>query len=65
MGQLIRQIGIVTGLTVILTFPVTVVSGGGSQKQSDRVVSFTVAGAKGQSQETIRRTELGRHEFRR
>jgi len=32
-----RQVGIVIGLTVILTFPVTVVSGAGSQKHSDRV----------------------------
>ena len=37
MGQLMRQIGIVIGLTVILTFPVTVVSGAGSQKQSDHM----------------------------
>ncbi len=35
MGQLLRQIGVVIGLTVILTFPVTVVSGAGSQKQAD------------------------------
>jgi hypothetical protein len=44
MGQLLRQIGVVIGLTVILTFPVTVASGAGSQKQSDhltRVVAVT------------------------
>lgn len=36
IGQLLRQIGVVIGLTVILTFPVTVVSG--SQKHSDHLV---------------------------
>jgi hypothetical protein len=44
MSQLLRQIGVVIGLTVILTFPVTVASGAGSQKQSDhlaRVVAVT------------------------
>jgi hypothetical protein len=46
MGQFMRQIGIVIGLTVILTFPVTVVSGAGSQKHSDHVVSSTAAGTK-------------------
>lgn len=49
MSQLLRQIGVVIGLTVILTFPVTVVSGAGSQQQSDhlaRVVAVT--GGKGQ-----------------
>lgn len=49
MSQLLRQIGVVIGLTVILTFPVTVVSGAGSQKQSDhlpRIVAVT--GGKGQ-----------------
>ena len=35
MGQVMRQIGVVIGLTVVLTFPVTVVSGAGSQKHSD------------------------------
>ena len=35
MSQLLRQIGVVIGLTVILTFPVTVVSGAGSQNQPD------------------------------
>jgi hypothetical protein len=33
-----RQIGVVVGLTIILTFPVTVVSGAGSQKHSDHTV---------------------------
>ena len=49
MSQLLRQMGVVIGLTVILTFPVTVVSGAGPQKQSDhlaRVVAVT--GGKGQ-----------------
>ena len=51
MSQLLCQIGVVIGLTVILTFPVTVASGAGSQKQSDsdhlaRVVAVT--GGKGQ-----------------
>ena len=32
------QVGVVIGLTVILTFPVTVVSGAGSQKHSDHLV---------------------------
>jgi len=46
MSQLLRQIGVVIGLTVILTFPVTVVSGAGSQKQPDmaRVVAVTGGG---------------------
>ena len=38
MSQVMRQIGVVIGLTMILTFPVTVVSGAGSQKQSDHIV---------------------------
>jgi hypothetical protein len=38
MGQVIRQIGIVIGLTVVLTFPVTLVSGAGSQKHTGHVV---------------------------
>ncbi len=38
MGQMIRQIGVVIGLTIVLTFPVTVVSGAGSQKHSDHAV---------------------------
>ena len=44
MGQLIRQISVVVGLTVILTFPVTVVSGAGSQKHSDHVRSGASSG---------------------
>ena len=32
------QVGVVIGLTVILTFPVTVVSGAGSGKHSDYTV---------------------------
>ena len=38
MGQMIRQIGVVIGLTIVLTFPVTVVSGAGSQKHSNHAV---------------------------
>ena len=38
MRQVLRQVGVVIGLTVILTFPVTVVSGAGSQKHSDHLV---------------------------
>jgi hypothetical protein len=38
MRQVMRQIGVVIGLTVILTFPVTVVSGAGSQKHSEHSV---------------------------
>jgi hypothetical protein len=38
MRQVMRQVGVVIGLTVILTFPVTVVSGAGSRKHSDHIV---------------------------
>jgi hypothetical protein len=38
MGQMIRQIVVVMSLTTVLTFPVTVVSGAGSQKHSDHAV---------------------------
>ena len=38
MGQMIRQIGVVIGLTIVLTFPVTVVSGAGSQKHTGHVI---------------------------
>lgn len=49
MSQLLRQIGVVIGLTVILTFPVTVVSGAGSQKQPDHMAGVAVVtGGKGQ-----------------
>jgi hypothetical protein len=51
MGQVIRQIGVVIGLTVILTFPVTVltfpVSGAGSQKHAEQRVPVAAAGSKG------------------
>jgi hypothetical protein len=40
-----RQIGVAIGLTVVLTFPVTVVSGAGSQKHSDQVRS-TASGSR-------------------
>ena len=39
-----RKTGVVVGLTVILTFPVTVVSGAGSQKKGEtetRVIMMT------------------------
>ena len=39
MRQVLRQVGVVIGLTAILTFPVTVVSGAGSQKRSDHLVT--------------------------
>jgi hypothetical protein len=45
MGQVMRQIGVVIGLTVVLTFPVTVVSGAGSQKHSGHARS-TASGGK-------------------
>jgi hypothetical protein len=51
MGQVMRQIGVVIGLTVVLTFPVTVVSGAGSQKHSDHVRS-TASGGKTLAQAT-------------
>lgn len=35
-----RQIGVVIGLTVLLTFPVTMVSGAKSQKHSDHSIPF-------------------------
>ena len=48
MSPLLRQIGVVIGLTVILTFPVTVVSGAGSQKQPDHMARIVaVTGGKG------------------
>jgi hypothetical protein len=34
MGRWMRQIWVVIGLTVILTFPVTVISGAGPQKHT-------------------------------
>lgn len=36
-----RQFGVVIGLTMFLTFPVTMVSGAKSQKQSDHTIPFT------------------------
>ena len=49
MSQLLRQIGVVIGLTVILTFPVTVVSGAGSQKQPDHMAPVVaVTSGKGE-----------------
>ena len=49
MSQLLRQIGVVVGLTVILTFPVTVISGAGSEKPPDHVARvLAVTGWKGQ-----------------
>lgn len=52
MHQFMRQIGVAIGLTVVLTFPVTVVSGAGSQKQTGHVVRFAVSG-KGQGRGTV------------
>ena len=43
MRQTMRQIGVVIGLTVILTFPVTVVSGAGSQKHSEHSVRTSLS----------------------
>ena len=55
MSQLLRQIGVVIGLTVILTFPVTVVSGAGSKEQPDHMVrGVTVTGGKGQVAQAMR-----------
>lgn len=61
MGQLLRQIGVVIGLTVILTFPVTVVSGAGSQKQADHDHTNCVAvtGGKGHVRGVVE--DLSRH----
>jgi hypothetical protein len=47
-----RQTGVVIGLTVVLTFPVTVISGAGSQKQTDHVIRYAVGG-KGQGQGAV------------
>jgi hypothetical protein len=43
MGQVIRQIGVVVGLTIVLTFPVTVA---GSQRHSDHAVHNAGTGVK-------------------
>ena len=61
MGQLLRQIGVVIGLTVILTFPVTVVSGAGSQKRADHDHTNCVAvtGGKGHVRGVVE--DLSRH----
>lgn len=63
MGQLLRQIGVVIGLTVILTFPVTVVSGAGSQKQADHDHTNRVAvtGGKGHVRGAAEDNGLSRH----
>ena len=53
MGKVIRQIGVVIGLTVILTFPVTVLTfpvrmvSGGSQKHAEQSVGVGTNGAAG------------------
>ena len=67
MSQLLRQIGVVIGLTVILTFPVTVVSGAGSQKQPDHMAGVAVVtGGKGQVHGAVvaraGTEKFGRHE---
>jgi hypothetical protein len=54
MDRRIRQIGVVIGLILILTFPVTVISGAGSKKQTPHVVAAT--GGERNSQ--------GRHQYR-
>jgi hypothetical protein len=40
MSLINRKTGVVVGLTVILTFPVTVVSGAGSQKKGETESRF-------------------------
>jgi hypothetical protein len=68
MPEYVRQLGIVIGLTMILTFPVTVVSGAGSQKQSDHIVRKPAAQWKSPaeiepgSSAGDYRTYLGRHD---
>lgn len=57
MGQMIRQIGVVIGLTIVLTFPVTVVSGAGSQKHSDDAVRRAGADVHVLAQVQVPRTE--------
>jgi hypothetical protein len=47
MGRWMRQIWVVIGLTVILTFPVTVISGAGLQKHPDHMVAGAVIGGHG------------------
>jgi len=47
MGRWMRQIWVVIGLTVILTFPVTVISGAGLQKHPDHMVAEAVIGGHG------------------
>jgi hypothetical protein len=59
MGRRMRQIGVVIGLTVILTFPVTVISGAGSQKQGHHVVAAT-GGAQHSQGWRQRRDEVAR-----
>jgi hypothetical protein len=44
MVQLNRQIGVVLGLTIILTFPVTVVSGAGSHRHAETIRDFSGVG---------------------
>jgi hypothetical protein len=64
MSQLLRQIGVVVGLTVILTFPVTVVSGAGSQKQPDHIARVVVVtGGKGQVHGAVVMARAGTEKF--
>ena len=42
MSLINRKAGVVIGLTVILTFPVTVVSGAGSQKKGESETRYIV-----------------------
>ena len=59
MGRWMRQIGVVIGLTVILTFPVTVISGADPQKQP-RHGAVVVTGGKGAGA----RSSNGWHQYR-
>ena len=47
MGRWMRQIWVVIGLTVILTFPVTVISGAGSQKHPHHHMAVGAVGGQG------------------
>ena len=58
-----RQIGVVIGLTVLLTFPVTMVSGAKSQKHSDHSIPF--AGQKASTGMPEDRSRPSPHEPRR
>jgi len=65
MGQFVRQIAVVFGLTVILTFPVTVVSGAGSHRQADpdHTDRVAVTGGKGHVHGAVEHSEPARAGF--